>query len=78
MDLLTPTVSQPPLWEVGVRVGEDFWVSEVDAGVEVEVGAGGDLVARQDNVLLTVAGHLRTVRPQPKHEEVKNKKNFFF
>ena len=46
-------------------LGEDGRVSEVDAGVEVDVGPGGNLVARQDNVLLTVARHLRTVRPQP-------------
>ena len=78
MDVLSLPASQPTLRLVRGGLGEEGRVSEVDAGVEVEVGAGGDLVARQDNVLLTVAGHLRTVRPQPKHEEVKNKKNFFF
>ena len=64
MDLLTPTVSQPPLWEVGVRVGEDFRVSEVDAGVEIEMCSGGDVVPGQHEVLLTVPGYLRSVRPQ--------------
>ena len=45
MDLLTPAVTQPPLREVEVRLREDVWVSEVDAGVEVKMGSGGDVVS---------------------------------
>ena len=65
MDVLTFSPSQPPLRLVTGRLGEDGRVSEVDAGVEVQVGPGRDLVAGQDEVLLTVARHLGTVRPQP-------------
>ena len=65
MDVLGLPASQPPLRLVRGGLGEEGRVSEVDAGVEVDVGPGGNLVARQDNVLLTVARHLRTVRPQP-------------
>ena len=45
VNLLTPAVTQPPLREVEVGVREDVRVSEVDAGVEVKMGSGGDVVS---------------------------------
>ena len=65
MDILSLAPSQPSLRLVAGRLGEDGRVSEVNAGVQVQVGPGRDLVARQDQVLLAVARHLCSVRPQP-------------
>ena len=75
MDVLTFSSSQPPLRLVAVWLGEDGRVSEVNAGVQVQVGPGRDLVARQDKVLLAVARHLGAVRPQPRN---KNDLTLFF
>ena len=45
MDLLPLSPSQPALWLVEVWAGEDVAVPEVDAGVEVQVGTGWNVVA---------------------------------
>ena len=64
MDVLSLAPSQPSLRLVAGWLGEDGRVSEVDAGVEIQVGPGRDLVAGENKVLLTVAGHFCSVRPQ--------------
>ena len=64
MDLLALPSPQPPLRLVNIWPGEQVGVSEVDAGVEVQVGPGWDLVAGEDKILLAVAGHFCSVRPQ--------------
>ena len=45
MDLLPLSPSQPALWLVEVWAGEDVPVPEVDAGVEVQVCSGWNVVA---------------------------------
>ena len=64
MDLLTLPTSQPTLRLVNIWPGEQVGIPEVDAGVEVQVGACWDGVARQRDVFLAVARHLGAIGPQ--------------
>ena len=45
MDLLTLPTSQPTLRLVNIWPGEQVGIPEVDAGVEVQVSAGWNVVA---------------------------------
>lgn len=45
VNLLTSAITKPPLRKVNVRVREDGRVSEVDAGVEVKMSSGRNVVS---------------------------------
>ena len=64
MDLLALPTSQPTLRLVNIWPGEQVGIPEVYAGVEVQVGACWDGVARQRDVFLAVTRHLGTIGPQ--------------
>ena len=64
MNILTLSISYPPLWHVNLWIRKYLRISEVNTRVQIQVSSRGNMVTWQLKVFFTISRHFSSIRPE--------------